>query len=48
MESLDYNPFGKVGGGAPNKHLYIVDQKQNVSLNQKNSENPTLRIFHIT
>lgn len=40
MESIDYHPFGKMGGGAPNKHLYNLEQEKNASLNKKNQENP--------
>lgn len=34
MESIDYNPFGRVGGGAPNKYHHNIRELPNQSPNQ--------------
>ena len=34
MESIDYNPFGKVGGGAPNKYHHNIRELPIQSANQ--------------
>jgi len=37
MESIEYNPFGKVGGGAPNKHHYNIREIPSQSANQNSA-----------
>ena len=34
MESIDYNPFGKVGGGAPNNYHHNIRELPIQSANQ--------------
>jgi hypothetical protein len=36
MESIDYNPFGKIGGGAPNMQRYNIREVPNPPSNERN------------
>jgi hypothetical protein len=45
MEAIEYNPFGKGGGGAPVKNFNLPENRQHSISNHKSTEAMQMRTF---